>query len=77
MNFIREITRICGKEKIEDLIFLNFDSLSLSKQSFENCCLVQNLKIFFIDSNLLHSKIFNQETKVINKRRVDARDIVA
>ena len=38
MNYIREITRICQKEKYEDLIALNFDLLSLSKQSFENCC---------------------------------------
>ena len=77
MNFIREITRICEKENIEDLIVLNFDSLCLSKQSFEKCCLVPQLKIFFVDSDLLYSRIFNLETKVKNKMRVSAWDIVA
>ena len=76
MNFIREITKICQKESIKDIMILNFDTLCLSKQSFEKCCLVP-LWIFFVDSDLLHSRMFNLEQKVINKIRVSAGDIVA
>ena len=77
MHFIRRISKICIAENIKELLIVNFDLLLISKQSFEICCTVQNMKCFFVDYKLLYYKMFDREIDYVNKVRISAGDIVS
>ena len=77
MDFIRRISNICESENIKELVIINFESLLVSKQSFEICFTAQHMKCFFVDHKLLYYKMFGQEIDYVNKVRFNPGDIVS
>ena len=76
MKFVRELTKICSKEKLTEIIVVNFETLSISKQSFERNFLA-SCKVYFVNSDILHAKMFDIGFKEVRKVRASTSDIVA